>query len=73
MKRVSLVSGNRIFPLEVVEDSGGLQVSLAGEPIGVSVGSHSEGGLSLLVGGRSYEAQVVVEDREVIVALKGER
>ena len=73
MKRVSLVSGDKVFALEVVENSGKLQVSLAGEPIGVTIGERSEGGLSLLMGDRSYEAAVVIEDKEVKVALDGER
>ncbi len=73
MKRVSLVSGDKVFPLEVVEDSGKLRVSLGGEPIGVTIGERSEGGLSLLIEDRSYEAQVMIEDKEVTVAVDGER
>jgi biotin carboxyl carrier protein len=74
MKRLSLVSGDKEFPLEVAEDSGKIRVSIAGEPIGgVTVGNRSEGGLSLLINDRSYEAQVMIEDRQVTVALDGER
>lgn len=73
MKRLSLVSGDKVFPLEVVEDSGKIRVSLAGEPVDVTIGNRSEGGLSLLINDRSYEAQVMIEDKEVTVALDGER
>jgi biotin carboxyl carrier protein len=73
MRRVTLVSDGRTFPLEVAEDSGKLRVTLSGEPIEIEVGDQTSGGMSLLVGDRSYEAQVDIQDRQIAVELEGER
>jgi biotin carboxyl carrier protein len=73
MKRVTLVSADKTFPLEVSEDNGRLRVVLNGEPVEIEVGQLSGGGLSLLVGDRSYEAQVDVQDKQISVELAGER
>lgn len=75
VKRVTLVSGGRSFPVEVQEKDGILSISLSGEPLAVEVGQgpHGGGGLSLLMGGRSYEARVVVHDRRITVEIQGER
>jgi biotin carboxyl carrier protein len=73
MKRVTLVSDDKTYLLEVGEDNGRLRVNLSGEPVEIEVGSQSLGGLSLLVGDRSYEAQVAVQDKQIAVELDGER
>jgi biotin carboxyl carrier protein len=73
MKRVTLVTGDETFPLEVGEENGRLRVTLSGEPVDIEVGRQSSGGLSLLVGDRSYEAQVAVQDKQIAVELDGER
>jgi biotin carboxyl carrier protein len=73
MKQVTLVTDDETYPLEVGEENGRLCVTLSGEPVGIEVGNQSSGGLSLLVGGRSYEVQVTVQDKQVVVELEGER
>jgi biotin carboxyl carrier protein len=73
MKRVTLVSEDQSYPLEVSEDNGCLRVKLAGEPVEIEVGELTAGGLSLIVGDRSYEALVDVQDKQIAVELEGER
>ncbi len=73
MRTVTLVSGDNVFPLEVKEKDGGLSISLSGEPIDIDIGDHAGGGLSLLLDGRSYEAQVHFQDKQIVVELEGKR
>jgi len=73
MRTLTLISGDDTFPLEMKEDDGGLRVSLSGEPINIDVGDHAGGGISLLLDGRSYEAQVHFRDKQIAVELEGER
>jgi biotin carboxyl carrier protein len=73
MKRVTLVSGDKEFPLEVDDDNGRLEVRLSGKPVDVDAGKNVHGGVSLIMGGRSYEVQVDVQDEQVTVELEGER
>ncbi|MFQ5789844.1 MAG: biotin/lipoyl-containing protein [Acidobacteriota bacterium] len=73
MRTLELVLGDRSFSLELEERDGRLSMSLAGEPLEFDLGRQTEGGLSLLLNHRSFEAQVRVDDREVTVELDGER
>ncbi len=73
MKRVTLVSGDKEFPLELQDDNGQVEVKLSGERLDVDAGKNVQGGVSLIMGGRSYEVQVKVEDGQVSVELDGER
>jgi len=73
VKRLMLVSGDDVFPLEIGEQGGLFRVRLSGEPVDIDIGNHSGGGLSLLLDGRSYEAEVSVQDRQIAVELEGER
>lgn len=73
MKRVTLVSGDKEFPLEISDDSGQLDVKLSGQTVVVDAGNNILGGVSLIMGGRSYEVQVDVQDKLVSVELDGER
>lgn len=73
MKRVTLVKDDETYPLEVGEENSRLCVTLSGEPVEIEVGNQSSGGLSLLVGDRSYEVQVSVQDKQIAVELEGER
>ena len=73
MKRVTLVSGDKEFPLELQDDKGHLEVKLLGKSLDVDAGTNVQGGVSLIMGGRSYEVQVEVEDGQVSVELDGER
>jgi biotin carboxyl carrier protein len=73
MKRVTLVSGDQTFPLDVGEEDGRVNVHLDEKAVDIDVGKQSGGGLSVLMNGRSYEVQVSLDDREVTVELGGER
>ncbi len=73
MKRVTLVSGDQTFPLDVGEKDGRVNVQLDGKTVDIDVGKQAQGGLSVLMNGRSYEVQVTVDDGEVTVELDGER
>jgi len=73
MKRVTLVSGDKEFPLELQDDNGHLEVKLSGKSLDVDAGINVQGGVSIIMGGRSYEVQVEVEDGQVSVELDGER
>jgi acetyl/propionyl-CoA carboxylase alpha subunit len=73
MKRVTLVSGDQTFPFDVGEKDGRTQIHLDEKAVDIDVGKQVGGGLSVLMNGRSYEVQVVLEDREITVELDGER
>jgi biotin carboxyl carrier protein len=73
MKRVTLVSGAQTFPFDVGEEEGRVNVRLDEKALDIDVGKQNGGGLSVLMNGRSYEVQVILEDREVTVELDGER
>jgi biotin carboxyl carrier protein len=73
MKRVTLVSGDKEFPFELNDDNGHIEVKLSGKPVDVNAGKNNLGGMSLIMGGRSYEVQVDVEDKQVSVEIDGER
>lgn len=61
------------FPLEVGEKDGSLRVHLAGEPLAFDLGGHRTGGVSIILGGRSFEAQVSLEERRITVEVDGRR
>ena len=72
-KSLTLLSGDQSFPMEVGEGEGRLQVSLSGQPLEFDLGDQREGGLSLILNGRSYEARVTIEGKRISVEVDGER
>ncbi len=73
MKRLTLLSGEQSFPMEVGEGEGRLQVSLSGKPLDFDLGGQREGGLSIILEGRSYEARVTIDGNRISVEIDGER
>ena len=70
---LTLLSGEKSFPLEVGESKGRLRVSLSGEPLEFDLGDQREGGLSIILEGRSYEARVTIHGNLISVEIDGER
>ncbi len=73
MRRVTLVFEGKSLPLEVQEKEGSVRVSLSGKSLDFELGTHAKGGVSILLDGRSYEAQVDLQDDRIAVELEGER
>jgi biotin carboxyl carrier protein len=73
VKRLTLLSGEKSFPLEVGEGEGRLRVSLSGKPLEFDLGDQREGGLSIIIEGRSYEARVAIHGNHISVEIDGER
>ncbi len=73
VKRLTLLSGEKSFPLEVGESEGRLRVSLSGKPLEFDLGDQREGGLSIIIEGRSYEARVAIHGNHISVEIDGER
>lgn len=72
--KFSLLSDGLVFPVEVEESAGRVQIRIDGQPLPIDIGSEGAGSLlSLIMGGQSYEAQVRVEERRIVVELDGER
>ena len=72
-KRLTLRSGEKSFPIAVGEGEGRLQVSLSGKPLEFDLGDQKEGGLSIILEGRSYEARVTIDGNRIAVEIDGER
>lgn len=70
---LTLLSGEKSFPMEVGESEERLQVSLSGKPLEFDLGAQGEGGLSIILEGRSYEARVRIDGNSVSVEIDGER
>ena len=73
VKRLTLLAGEQSFPMEVGESEGRLQVSLSGAPLEFDIGDQREGGLSIILEGRSYEARVTIDDNRISVEIDGAR
>ena len=72
-KRLTLSSGEQSFPMEVAESDGRIRVSVSDEPLSFDLGERGEGGFSILLEGRSYEARVMVDQGQISVEIDGER
>ncbi len=72
-KRLTLLSGDQAFSLEVGESEGRLRVSLSGKPLEFDLGDQREGGLSIILEGRSYEPRVTIHGKRISVEIDGER
>jgi biotin carboxyl carrier protein len=74
--KFDLVSNGASHPIEVDESAEGVRIRVAGEPLEVDLAATGDEGaalVSLLLGGHSYEAQVRVEERKIVVELGPER
>jgi biotin carboxyl carrier protein len=70
---MTLLAGGKPFPLEVGESEGRLRVSLSGKRLEFDLGGYRKGGLSIILAGRSYEAQVSLQNKHITVSVGGER
>jgi biotin carboxyl carrier protein len=70
---MTLVFEGKTLPLEVQEKGGRVRLSLSGRSLDFELGTHAKGGISILLDGCSYEAQVDLQDDRIAVELDGER
>lgn len=73
MVKIKLLSGGTEHALEMEDRDGSVHVRVSGEPVECDVTAGPHGGVSILLDGRSYEARVEVDGREVRVEIDGER
>jgi biotin carboxyl carrier protein len=73
VKRLTLVSKGVPFPLEIGESEGRLRILLEGKPLVFDLDVERGGGLTVVLGGRCYEAQVRVQEGSISVELDGLR